>query len=289
MLYIDTEMSRNEVESMVTCGGCYWVGPGGGGLTSCLWLKNRHPEVKNLESTHPLMTIGRLTAAYNALRRLIMPVAVRSASPSASEPASKRIRFSSELDASSAPPAPGVISALSTASASTSSLPLSTTSDTHGKKKKPSRASKSGPWSAIPTPEMEAASTAACEATMSEPFEFEKRYAYELDYRNKLVLAPMVRSGTLPARLLSLYYGAGLVWTPEIVDKAIIGAQRSVDRESDWRKVVAWRCLRPSPCDLLHSSCHSFIEADGSRYRRHHLPQRPGRDLDDAPHREAVR
>lgn len=66
---------------------------------------------------------------------------------------------------------------------------------------------------------------------MAQPFETEKKYAYELEYNNKLVLAPMVRTGTLPTRLLSLYYGAGLVWSPEIVDRAIIGAKRVVDRK----------------------------------------------------------
>ena len=33
-----------------------------------------------------------------------------------------------------------------------------------------------------------------------------------VDYRGKVVLAPMVRSGELPSRLLALHYGAGLVW-----------------------------------------------------------------------------
>lgn len=33
-----------------------------------------------------------------------------------------------------------------------------------------------------------------------------------VDYRGKLVLAPMVRSGELPTRLLALHYGADLVW-----------------------------------------------------------------------------
>lgn len=33
-----------------------------------------------------------------------------------------------------------------------------------------------------------------------------------VDYRNKVVLAPMVRSGELPSRLLALQYGADLVW-----------------------------------------------------------------------------
>lgn len=33
--------------------------------------------------------------------------------------------------------------------------------------------------------------------------------AEPLDYRNKLILAPMVRVGTLPMRLLALEFGAG--------------------------------------------------------------------------------
>ena len=34
-----------------------------------------------------------------------------------------------------------------------------------------------------------------------------------IDYRSKVILAPMVRIGTLPIRLLSLQYGADLVYT----------------------------------------------------------------------------
>lgn len=33
-----------------------------------------------------------------------------------------------------------------------------------------------------------------------------------VDYRGKVVLAPMVRSGELPSRLVALKYGADLVW-----------------------------------------------------------------------------
>lgn len=47
-----------------------------------------------------------------------------------------------------------------------------------------------------------------------------------LSYEGKLVLAPMVRVGTLPMRLLALEYGADLVWSPELVDKKLIGSQR---------------------------------------------------------------
>ncbi|KAK0670428.1 putative tRNA-dihydrouridine synthase [Cercophora samala] len=47
-----------------------------------------------------------------------------------------------------------------------------------------------------------------------------------VDYRGKIVLAPMVRSGELPARLLALKYGADLVWGPETVDHSLIGTTR---------------------------------------------------------------
>lgn len=33
-----------------------------------------------------------------------------------------------------------------------------------------------------------------------------------VDYRGKIVLAPMVRSSELPSRLMALHYGADLVW-----------------------------------------------------------------------------
>uniref|UniRef100_K3W5R3 tRNA-dihydrouridine synthase n=1 Tax=Globisporangium ultimum (strain ATCC 200006 / CBS 805.95 / DAOM BR144) TaxID=431595 RepID=K3W5R3_GLOUD len=45
-------------------------------------------------------------------------------------------------------------------------------------------------------------------------------------YANAVCLAPMVRMGTLPLRLLSLRYGADLVYGEEIVDKRIIAATR---------------------------------------------------------------
>lgn len=47
-----------------------------------------------------------------------------------------------------------------------------------------------------------------------------------VDYRGKLVLAPMVRAGELPTRLLALKYGAELVWGPEIIDKKLITCER---------------------------------------------------------------
>jgi tRNA-dihydrouridine synthase 2 len=65
-----------------------------------------------------------------------------------------------------------------------------------------------------------------------------------VDYRGKIVLAPMVRSGELPSRLTALHYGADLVWGmlfgvcrrytlilagPETVDRSMIGTTRRVN------------------------------------------------------------
>ena len=48
----------------------------------------------------------------------------------------------------------------------------------------------------------------------------------KLDYRNKMILAPMVKIGTLPFRLLALEYGADIVYTEEIIDKRILNSER---------------------------------------------------------------
>ncbi|CAG8454656.1 301_t:CDS:10 [Funneliformis mosseae] len=53
-----------------------------------------------------------------------------------------------------------------------------------------------------------------------------------IDYRNKIILAPMVRVGTLPLRLLALEFGADLVYSPEMVDKRIIASERHFDEET---------------------------------------------------------
>lgn len=50
-----------------------------------------------------------------------------------------------------------------------------------------------------------------------------------LSYADKLILAPMVRMGTLPLRLLSLQYGADIVYTEEIVDKKMVRTKRVVN------------------------------------------------------------
>ncbi|KAG5925729.1 hypothetical protein E4U42_004017 [Claviceps africana] len=58
-----------------------------------------------------------------------------------------------------------------------------------------------------------------------------------VDYRGKVVLAPMVRSGELPSRLLALHYGADLVWGPETIDRAMIGTTRRFNNETG---VIEW-------------------------------------------------
>lgn len=50
-----------------------------------------------------------------------------------------------------------------------------------------------------------------------------------LNYDNKLILAPMVRIGTLPMRLLALDYGADIVYTEELIDRKLL---RSIRREN---------------------------------------------------------
>ncbi|KAL8622107.1 hypothetical protein ACOMHN_056592 [Nucella lapillus] len=48
-------------------------------------------------------------------------------------------------------------------------------------------------------------------------------------YSNKVILAPMVRVGALPMRLLSLDYGADLVYCEEIIDRKIMITTRTVN------------------------------------------------------------
>lgn len=52
-----------------------------------------------------------------------------------------------------------------------------------------------------------------------------------VSYSGKLVLAPMVRAGELPTRLLALRHGADLVWSPEIVDKKLLQTERVVNAQ----------------------------------------------------------
>uniref|UniRef100_F6GYZ0 tRNA-dihydrouridine(20) synthase [NAD(P)+]-like n=1 Tax=Vitis vinifera TaxID=29760 RepID=F6GYZ0_VITVI len=46
---------------------------------------------------------------------------------------------------------------------------------------------------------------------------------------NRLVLAPMVRVGTLPFRLLAAQYGADITYGEEIIDHKLIKCERRLN------------------------------------------------------------
>lgn len=50
-----------------------------------------------------------------------------------------------------------------------------------------------------------------------------------LNYENKTCLAPMVRVGTLPMRLLALDYGADIVYSEELIDWKFLRSIRKVN------------------------------------------------------------
>ncbi|SMR52886.1 unnamed protein product [Zymoseptoria tritici ST99CH_1E4] len=92
-----------------------------------------------------------------------------------------------------------------------------------------------------------------------------------VDYRGKIVLAPMVRSGECPSRLLALKYGADLVWGPETIDKALIGTTRHENPDTktiDFTRISSNGAKNPS---LTPEQRESII------YRMH--PEREGRKL----------
>ncbi|KAF9699472.1 hypothetical protein EKO04_002682 [Ascochyta lentis] len=69
-----------------------------------------------------------------------------------------------------------------------------------------------------------------------------------VDYRGTVVLAPMVRSGELPSRLLALKYGADLVWGPETIDRAIIGTTRRMNPHTstlEWSRLPTSKLKNP--------------------------------------------
>lgn len=52
-----------------------------------------------------------------------------------------------------------------------------------------------------------------------------------LIYADKLIMAPMVRIGTLPMRLLALEYGADIVYTEELIDWKLLRSVRRTNGE----------------------------------------------------------
>lgn len=51
----------------------------------------------------------------------------------------------------------------------------------------------------------------------------------KLNYENKVILAPMVRVGTLPMRLLALDHGADIVYSEELIDWKLLRSVRRVN------------------------------------------------------------
>uniref|UniRef100_A0A131YHT9 Trna dihydrouridine synthase n=1 Tax=Rhipicephalus appendiculatus TaxID=34631 RepID=A0A131YHT9_RHIAP len=79
-----------------------------------------------------------------------------------------------------------------------------------------------------------------------------------VDYRNKIILAPMVRIGTLPMRLLALHYGADLVYTEELIDYRLLKCQRienkvlgTVDFVDDDHQIVFRTCEKEKGRNIL--------------------------------------
>lgn len=92
-----------------------------------------------------------------------------------------------------------------------------------------------------------------------------------VDFKGTIVLAPMVRSGECPSRLLALKYGADLVWGPETIDKALIGTTR---RENPITKTVDFTRLSSNGAK---NPALNPDQRESVIYRLH--PEREGRRL----------
>ncbi|KAH6559055.1 hypothetical protein KP509_1Z029400 [Ceratopteris richardii] len=51
----------------------------------------------------------------------------------------------------------------------------------------------------------------------------------DLDFRGKHILAPMVRVGTLPFRMLAAEYGADITYGEELIDHKVVKCTREVN------------------------------------------------------------
>ncbi|XP_022241457.1 tRNA-dihydrouridine(20) synthase [NAD(P)+]-like isoform X2 [Limulus polyphemus] len=57
-----------------------------------------------------------------------------------------------------------------------------------------------------------------------------EQVSLRLKFDNKIILAPMVRVGTLPMRLLALDFGADIVFTEELIDYRLLKCQRFTNK-----------------------------------------------------------
>ncbi|XP_057957411.1 uncharacterized protein LOC131150591 isoform X3 [Malania oleifera] len=69
----------------------------------------------------------------------------------------------------------------------------------------------------------------SCPSLNSHEFPAGRRTVKKMEYENKLVLAPMVRVGTLPFRLLAAQYGADVTYGEEIIDHKLVKCERQIN------------------------------------------------------------
>lgn len=78
------------------------------------------------------------------------------------------------------------------------------------------------------------------------------------DYSKKMILAPMVRIGTLPTRLLALECGADLVYSEELIDYRLLKCRRienvllgSVDFVDADNQIIYRTCAKERDRNIL--------------------------------------
>ncbi|KAI4872148.1 hypothetical protein NFI96_030995, partial [Prochilodus magdalenae] len=87
----------------------------------------------------------------------------------------------------------------------------------------------------------------------------------KLSFSNKVILAPMVRVGTLPMRLLALDYGADIVYCEELIDLKMIQCKRvvndvleTVDFIAPDERVMFRTCSKEKGRVVFQMTCFDF-------------------------------
>ncbi|KNC78833.1 hypothetical protein SARC_08750 [Sphaeroforma arctica JP610] len=92
------------------------------------------------------------------------------------------------------------------------------------------------------------AGTNSCVTKMVPGIALQRKFRHM--YRNVNCLAPMVRAGTLPLRLLCLRQGAHLVYSEELIDHSLVLCTRKVNAEFDTVEYVM-----PGTDSVIFSTC----------------------------------
>lgn len=85
------------------------------------------------------------------------------------------------------------------------------------------------------------------------PYVPKRPFQSPLDYHDRMILAPMVRVGVLPFRLLALHHGAHMVYSEELVDRRLLQTVRTVNEELG----VAEYRDRNNPSTLVYQACNT--------------------------------